>query len=166
MYRLKVPALIILMSAACYAQLKPAPRAVQEVADETMVIDDRGSRLEVLATLRAARESSASGEGKTHRVFATSQSAPIGVKQLGVVFNHAMQVRGFITGEISFKLKGGLQVTDWPDASSYPGLARLTAPNIYIVVARTPADFVRLTRRLQGRSDVEWVEPVVVYADQ
>ena len=165
MYRLAISALIFLINTACFAQIKPTPRMMQEVADESMVINDRGSKLEVLATLRATKEMSTSNEGKAHSVFKTSQSAPISVKQLGVVFNHAMQVQGYITGEISFKLKDALQAMDWPDKSSYPGLARLTAPNIYLVVARTPAEFVQLTKRLQSRPDMEWVEPIVVYGN-
>ena len=74
-----------------------------------------------------------------------------------------MQVQGYITGEIAFKMKGGAQATDRLDPTSYPGLAKLTNPNVYVVVARTPAEFLKLVKRLQGRNDMEWVEPVVTY---
>ena len=163
MYRLAISALIFLINTACLAQIKPTPRMMKDVADENMVINDRGSKLELLPTLRATEELSASKERKIRSVFKTSQSAPINAKQLGVVFNHAMQVQGYITGEISFKLKDTLQAVDWPDKSSYPGLAKLTGPNTYLVVARTPSEFVKLTKQLQARTDMEWVEPIVNY---
>jgi hypothetical protein len=82
---------------------------------------------------------------------------------LGVVFNHAMQVQGYITGEVAFKMKGTPQATNGFLVSLYPGLARLTGPNVYVVRARTPAEFVAVTKRLQARADVEWVEPIVTY---
>jgi hypothetical protein len=75
-----------------------------------------------------------------------------------------MQARGYITGEIAFRMRDGLQASDWLDKSSYPGLAKLTAPNVYLVVARTPSEFVELTRQLQARPDMEWVEPIVTYS--
>ena len=74
-----------------------------------------------------------------------------------------MQVQGYITGEIAFKMKDGVQATDRLDPASYPGLAKVTNPNVYLVVARTPPEFVELTKRLQARTDMEWVEPMVTY---
>jgi hypothetical protein len=50
MYRLAISALIFLVYTACFAQIKPTPRMMKDVADESMVIDDRGSKL-VLAAL-------------------------------------------------------------------------------------------------------------------
>jgi hypothetical protein len=134
------------------------------VIDESMVLDDRGSKLEVFPTLRAARKMSIAGKGAVHSEFAARKSLPINQQQLGVVFNHAMQARGYITGEIAFRMKDGLQATDWLDKSSYPGFAKLTAPNVYVVVARTPSEFVELAKRLQARPDMEWVEPIVTYS--
>ena len=48
-----------------------------------------------------------------------------------------MQVQGYITGEIAFKMTGGLEPTSDFDAALYPGLKKLTDPNVYIVVATT-----------------------------
>ncbi|MBN1571259.1 MAG: hypothetical protein JXA73_25715 [Acidobacteria bacterium] len=163
MYRSAIFMMFLFTSVACFAQLKPTPRVIKSVTDESMVIDDRGSKLEVFPALRAVRKMSTSGKGIAHSEFTAGKSAPISPRQLGVVFNYAMQVRGYITGEITFKMKDGLQASDWLDKSSYPGLAKLTAPNIYLVVARTPSEFVELTKRLQARTDMEWVEPVVIY---
>lgn len=166
MYRIAIFIMIVLASTACFAQIQPAQRAAQKVGNPSMVIDDRGSKLEVLPTMRAAQQLSTSGKRVVHSVFRASESEPIGPKQLGMVFNHAMQVQGYITGEIAFKMKDGLQATDRLDTASYPGLAKLTPPNIYLVVARTPAEFVELVKRLQGRPDMEWVEPMVTYGVQ
>jgi len=163
MYRIAISVMLFLASAVCFAQINPKPRVMQSVTDESMVIDDRGSKLEVFPTLRAAKILSTSEKGEAHSEFMARKSAPINRQQLGVVFNHAMQARGYTTGEIAFKMKDGLQAPDWLDKSSYPGLAKLTAPNIYLVVARTPAEFVKLTKQLQARTDMEWVEPIVTY---
>lgn len=163
MYRIAIFVVLALASTASCAQLQPTPRVIQKVADPSMVIDDRGSKLEVLPTRRAAQQMASSGKQLIHSVFLANQSAPISPQQLGVVFNHAMQVQGYITGEIVFKMKYGLQATDRLDPASYPGLAKLTNPNVYLVVARTPSEFVELVKRLQGRTDMEWVEPMVTY---
>jgi hypothetical protein len=163
MYRIAIFVMLALASTAGFAQLQPTPRVVQKVADPSMVINDRGSKLEVLPTMRAAQQLSISGKQIVHSVFPASESEPIGPQQLGMVFNHAMQAQGYITGEIAFKMKDGLQATDRLDTASYPGLAKLTNPNIYLIVARTPSEFVELVKRLQDRPDMEWVEPMVTY---
>jgi len=74
-----------------------------------------------------------------------------------------MQVRGYITGEIVFKWKDERQAIGLQETASYPGLTRLTAPDIYLVVAKTPSELVELVKRLQSRSDIEWVEPMEIY---
>ena len=163
MYRVAMLIILALSSTASCAQLQPAPRVIQKVVDPSMVIDDRGSKLEVIPTSRAVQQLSTSGKQVIHSVSPASQSAPINPQQLGVVFNHAMQVQGYITGEIVFKMKDGIQATDRLDPASYPGLAKLTNPNVYLVVERTPSEFVELVKRLQGRTDMEWVEPMVTY---
>lgn len=166
MYRTAIFVIMLsLATTAGFAQLQPTPRVTREVADPSMVIDDRGSKLEVLPTVRAAERLSTSGKHVVHSIFPASVSDPIRPPQLGIVFNHAMQVQGYITGEIAFRMKDGLQAIEWLDAASYPGLAKLTNPNIYLVAARTPAEFIELVKRLQGRSDMEWVEPMVTYGD-
>lgn len=163
MYRIAIAVMFFLTNAACFAQIKPTPMLMKSVADESMVIDDRGSKLELLPTMRATQKLSSSDNQVVHSVFEVDESAPISPQELGVVFNHAMQVQGYITGEIAFKMKDGLQATDMLDATSYPGLAKLTNPNIYLVVARTPSEFVKLVKLLQAQTDVEWVEPIVAY---
>jgi hypothetical protein len=128
-----------------------------------MVVNDRGALLEVLPTERATPSISKSGRHVVYHVAAKDASAAISPKQLGVVFNHAMQVQGYITGEIVFKFKGDSQPPSSFDAGAYPGFAKLTNPNVYLVVARSPLEFVNTVKRLQERTDLEWVEPMVVY---
>ncbi len=154
--------LIALIAAVgCQAQLAPIARDIPRIADQTMVIDDRGAIVELLPALRAAKVAEAGGVRMTHQVFRGSE--PFSPTTLGVVFNHAMQTRGFITGEIAFKMKSGVLAIETFDADSYPGLAKLTSTGVYEVVARTPAEFVTVFDRLKARSDVEWVEPFIVY---
>src|SRR4051812_45132572 len=85
----------------CVAQLRPIPRTFRSVENPSLVIDDRGSRLEVFPTKRAKLEISRSGRTVYH-VLPRDASAPISPKELGVVFNHAMQVEGYINGEVAF----------------------------------------------------------------
>jgi hypothetical protein len=126
-----------------------------------MVVIDRGAKLEVLPSKRATQTADSSGVRVVHRVTASSTSAPIGPDQLGVVYNHAMQQQGYITGEIAFKVKNGHVFSG--SSASYPRLKQLTKSAVYIVNARTPAEFIKVLKRLQARSDLEWVEPTVTY---
>ncbi len=81
---------------------------------------------------------------------------------MGVVFNHTLQIHGTLTGEISFKLKGTAGPSGF-DPAVFPTMAKLTNPNVYVVTAHTPVEFVSTFNALKARSDVEWVEPYVVY---
>jgi hypothetical protein len=102
------------------------------------------------------------GRVVSHHVTTSSATAPIGPRQPGVVFNHSMQQQGFITGEIAFKLRAGHATAELSPAL-YPGLKQITPPAIYVTNARTPAEFIKVLKRLQGRPEVEWVEPIVSY---
>ena len=126
MYRLTIFTLLVLSSTVGLAQLQPTPRVVQRVSDPSMVLDDRGTKLEVLPTSRATQQMASSGRQVVHSIFATSESAPINRQERGVVFNHSMQVQGYITGEIAFQMKNGVQAAGKLDPASYPGLAKLT----------------------------------------
>lgn len=142
------------------AQLTPAPRKAQAVADPALVFEDRGQKLEIFAHVRAtARKGTAPGTFE-HHLYSTSEAAQIGAGSLGVVFNHALQAPAFLTGEITFKPRADTLPPDM-DAARYPGLAKLTNPNIWLVVASTPKDFVALFNHLKARDDLEWVEAVV-----
>src|SRR5207253_5462147 len=68
---------------------------------------DLGAKLEVLPTRRAVQQSPSPGKQVVHSVYPAGAAEPISPQRLGVVFNHAMQAQGYITGEIAFKMKDG-----------------------------------------------------------
>lgn len=145
-----------------WAGLQPPTRTLQPITDTSMIVLDRGAKLEVFPTQRAVPESDTSGRVVAHRVMTASADSAINPQQLGVVFNHAMQHQGYISGEIAFKMKAGLKLSGF-SSSSYPGLKKITNPEVYVVNARTPAEFMTVLKRLQARGDLEWVEPTVIY---
>lgn len=145
------------------AQIVPATRTKPAaVADPAMVIQDRGQALEIYPTLRAAPNVKPGTPEVRHALSSATDSAPMGPRALGVIYNHALQVHGYLTGEIAFQPKGDAPPAGI-DATSYPGLAKITQPNTYVVLASTPKEFIALFNRLKARSDLEWVEAIVVY---
>ncbi|MDB6101976.1 MAG: hypothetical protein JWO52_1975 [Gammaproteobacteria bacterium] len=163
MNRLILSLVLLMTTGPALADLQAPARSVQPVADPTMVIIDRGATLEVLPTSRAMPHADASGRVVSHHVRASSATALIGPRQLGVVFNHSMQQQGFITGEIAFKLRAGHTTAELSPAL-YPGLKQIASPAVYVTNARTPAEFINIFKLLQGRPEVEWVEPIVSYS--
>jgi hypothetical protein len=145
-----------------WAGLPPPTRTLQPVTDPSMVVMDRGAKLEIFPTQRAVSQSDSNGREIVHRVVIASADSAISSLQLGVVFNHAMQQQGYISGEIAFKMKAGLKLSGFR-SSFYPGLKKITNPEVYVVNARTPAEFMSVLKRLQARGDLEWVEPTVIY---
>jgi hypothetical protein len=162
MERLIMFCVLAIVAGAARADLVAPVRALATISDPSMVVTDRGSQLEVFPTKRAVLQSDQSGRAAIHSVMATTASAPIGAQQLGVVFNHAMQQQGYISGEIAFMMKAGLKLSG-VSSSQYPGLKKITNPEVYVVNTRTPAEFMAVLKRLQARGDLEWVEPTVTY---
>ncbi len=154
--------LLLLTMAQSHADLQPPTRVLQQVANSANVIVDRGAKLEVFPSQRAVAQLGLSGREVAHRILTASADSAINAQQLGVVFNHAMQQQGYISGEIAFKMKAGLKLSGF-SSSSYPGLKKITNPEVYVVNARTPAEFMTILKRLQARGDLEWVEPTVIY---
>ena len=144
------------------AALEAPTRTLQPVADASMVVMDRGAKLEVLPNKRAMPQADVTSRVTIHRVVAASAGSMIGPQQLGVVFNHARQEQGYISGEIAFQMKSGLKLPGLSSAM-YPGLKKVTNPEVYVVNARTPAEFIAVLKRLQARDDLAWVEPTVTY---
>jgi hypothetical protein len=73
-----------------------------------------------------------------------------------------MQQRGVISGEIAFMMKPGASAITL-NSPDYPGLKRVLPTGLYVVNTRTPAEFLAVLKRLQGRPDLQWVEPTVQY---
>jgi hypothetical protein len=144
-----------------HAELQPPERTLRPVADESNVVIDRGAKLEVFANQRALPKADTSGRVVAHQLVPARPADPIGPRRLGVLFNHAEQQQGYITGEITFKVKDGHTFSGSP--ALYPGLKEITKPAVYVVNARTPGEFITLLKRLQARSDLAWVEPTITY---
>jgi len=142
--------------------MQPPAQTVKPISDLTNVVMDRGSRLEVFPNQRATPVTDPIGRGVRHRISAASLNAPVSSTQLGVVFNHEMQQQGYISGEIAFQPKAGGKPSGMP-AASYPGLKKITASGVYVVRATTPSEFMVVLKRLQARTDLLWVEPIVIY---
>lgn len=142
------------------AQLTPPSRPLAPIRDPAMVIMDRGTRLEVLPHERATAQADSVGQ-RVHHVVSSSSNAPITSDHLGVVFNHTMQQRGYITGEIAFKVTGSGVFRG--SSTLYPGLKKLPSKSVYEVQATSPGQFILLLKHLQSRHDLEWVEPVIIY---
>jgi hypothetical protein len=162
MNRLIFPIVLALIAGAAHAELTAPVRTIAPVTDPSMVVIDRGARLEVFPTKRAVPSADSAGRAITHRIVAARADAAIGPQNLGVVYNHAMQQQGYISGEIVFKMKAGRTVEGF-NPSLYPGLKKITNPEVYVINTRTPAEFLKALRRLQSRHDLEWVEPSVSY---
>jgi hypothetical protein len=154
--------ILTLVTSAAFADLRPLQRTLQPVIDPSMVAMDRGAKLEIFPTQRAVSQSDSNGREIVHHVVTASAASAISPQQLGVVFNHAMQQQGYISGEIAFKMKAGLKLSGFR-SSLYPGLKKITNPEVYVVNTRTPAEFMGVLKRLQARGDLEWVEPTVIY---
>jgi hypothetical protein len=162
MNRLITSLILLLLGCSAQAELSAPIRTVAPISDPSMVIMDRGAKLEVIPTKRAVPATDSAGRVVARRMTTSSADAPIGPLQLGVVFNHALQQQGYISGEIAFEMKAG-HTAEGFTASLYPGLKKITSPEVYVVNARTPAEFLKVMKRLLGRSDIEWVEPTVTY---
>ena len=78
------------------------------------------------------------------------------------MYNYAMQAYGLISGEISFKVRDGVD----PNAFSWgqtPRPRQLVGPTVLVVNAPTLDEFLRLMKMLRGDNRVLWVEPSVEY---
>jgi hypothetical protein len=162
MNRLILLIVLALIGCPAHAELTAPVRTIAPVTDPSMVVIDRGAELEVFPTKRAVPATDRAGRAIAHHVVAARADAAIGPQQLGVVYNHAMQQQGYISGEIVFKMKAGRTVEGF-SPSLYPGLKKITNPEVYVINTRTPAEFLKALKRLQSRSDLEWVEPSVTY---
>jgi hypothetical protein len=159
----RIASLVLILAAVqSHAQIQPPARVIQSVANPANVVIDRGAKLEIFPTQRAVPQSDSGGREVIQSVVTVNADSVIGPMELAVVFNHAMQQQGYISGEIAFKMKAGLKLSGFP-SSLYPGLKKITNPEVYVVNTRTPAEFMTVLKRLQGRGDLEWVEPTVVY---
>ena len=143
------------------AQIRAPSSAQRVVADQANVIMDRGAMLELLPSQRVVSVTAADGKPR-YSVTTAAPTSGINSMQMGLIFNHALQQTGVISGEISFQLKLGSTVSGWSE-SEFPGLRLIVKPDVYVVNTRTPEEFMAVLKRLQGSVDVTWVEPTIRY---
>ncbi len=163
MKKLSGAILLSLLAFSVNAQMRAAIRTVVPVTDPAMLVDDRGSKLEIFPTKRAAVGTDAAGRSSVQRVDVSSATTPFSRLQPGLVFNHAYQQYGYITGEIAFRLKGGGVPGAAFSSALYPNLKKIGTLDMYAVKVANPRMFIEVLKRLQARTDLDWVVPTVTY---
>jgi hypothetical protein len=162
-YRFLCLALFISASPWAGSQITPAPRTSVEIKNPQQVVEVQGAAIEVFPERRVTVQSFASGREVMRETAQTAGSAPLVESDGVLIYNHAYHAYGYATGEISFKFKAGKTPVSPLPAVQFPGFRRLGNLNAYVVYARTPVEFIELYRRLQERSDIEWVVPNIEY---
>ena len=163
--RMKCPTLAFwvgLLAPVLVSAATPAQPTHGQYRDPSMIVSDRGSLLELIPTERGQLNASAFGHRKIRILDRGTSSLPMGPSNLGVVFNHTIQHVGFINGEITFQIKNGHRL-DALSNSQLPGLRLVLKPNVYLVTARTPSEFLHTMRFLQTQAYLAWIEPNVIY---
>jgi hypothetical protein len=163
--KLLATGLVLLACSFTWTQGVVAATQARSIQDPQMVISG-SSKLELLPTSRAVPQPS-EGNFATpiFSIITTSANAPITNKQLAVAYNHALNTTVFLTGEVSFKLKAGANLsTLQADLQSVINVSPklLVPPSVYIFNATSPAQIVNLTNKLKASSAVEWAEAAVI----
>lgn len=162
-YRSLFALLIISASPWAASQITLTPRTPVEIKNPQQVVQVQGAAIEVFPERRVTVQSLASGREVMRETVQTAGSAPLDESDGVLIYNHAYQAYGYATGEISFKFKAGKTPASPLPAAQYPGFRRLGNLNAYVVYARNPVEFIELYRRLEERSDIEWVVPYIEY---
>lgn len=143
-----------------------AAPAIAPVA--ALTITDRGHTIELMQGMRARpAKAAASAPGvigtlRDHVLMKADNGAVLAVDAPAVVYNRTTRMYGLASGEIAFKLKPG-RTMPAEKAAALPGFISLVPPDVFAIAARSHAEYVRLVQQLQGRDDVEWVEPQIKY---
>ena len=157
---------LLLAATPGFGQIQPGAATRAKLADESALLADRGSTLDVYLAPRVVLAVSGAGRPSIKSVTRTSANSPLSASQRAVVFNRDAQQYGYITGEISFKLKAGVPGTPNWFATFTPKIARLGSLNLYVVNAGSVSEFLQTMNSLKVNADVEWVEPSVTYGGE
>ena len=155
--------LACLVAVPCFGQIRAQTVAPTKLADESVVVMDRGSTLDVYLAPRVTLQAAAVGRQTIKAVTRTSATSSMGPSDRGVVFNRDIQQYGYISGEISFALKSVVRAAPSWVQSFAPKIKRLGDLNLYVVNAGSVSEFVQTMSLLSANADVEWVEPIVIY---
>lgn len=161
MNRILIATLISLASVAAVAQLQAPKRIPMAVKNPDMVMETRGAKIEIYPERRVSIIKSTAGQTAMREVTDGGAAATISARAPALVFNHAYQQYGYATGEIAFKFKAFAPT----DVSAAVGSTarKVGTLDMYVVNAKTPAELVSLTEKLQTRADIQWVVPTVTY---
>jgi hypothetical protein len=138
-------------------QVAPSPPAQSRVDRFTgtslgVVLDRRANR-------RVVRDGS---DSRVASVDIASSAEALSYQRSGVVYNYAMQSYGLISGEISFKVRDGVNSASFAWGQT-PLPRRLVGPTVLVVNAPSLDEFMRVMKMLRGDNRVLWVEPSVEY---
>ena len=162
MKKIMLVLLSLSVSVPAVAQLRPPQRDAVRILNPDMVIETRGARIEIYPERRVDLLSNAQGVTTMRERAATASatSAPLSSRP-ALVFNHAYRQYGYASGEITFKFKREVARPPLTDIS--PEARKIGNLDMFVVTAKSPADFVALVERLRARPDLEWVEPTISY---
>lgn len=124
----------------------------------------------IYGLLPAKRVSIAAGESANGRaamlsVSTSSIDGAISPSLKGVIYNYAMQKYGLFSGEISFAVQSGSDVSAFKwDANEVPH--PLGPQDVYVVNVGSGAAFVRVFNMLSTTKAIKWVEPSIEYVNQ
>ena len=111
------------------------------------------------ANRRVVRDGS---DSRVASVDIASSAESLSFERSGVVYNYALQSYGLISGEISFKVRDGVNPVSFAWGQT-PSPQRLVGPTVFVVNAPSLDEFLRVMRMLRGDNRVLWVEPSVEY---
>lgn len=93
----------------------------------------------------------------------SAQEPSINLGQYGVVFNHAMQAYGALTGEVSFRADGPAAADVAAQAAGLKNLVRMGSSDYYVGHAHSPEQLRDALQRLRALPSVQDAQWVVIY---
>ena len=144
--------LLLLNLGMAFGQLNAPSNPVPDkpVLNESLVVQLRTRKVEVLAGVRATKLSN----GK-YQLF--NSEAAYSKDIYGAAYDHTQKAYVFLTGEVSFKLLSGYDLSSL--ASTISLRSKLIAPpNTYVLSVNSPTELVSVFNLLKSNQMIEWVE--------
>jgi hypothetical protein len=156
-------ALLLGVQSASWAQELQPLQVLLSPPAQNRVERFTGTNLGVVVDRRANRRVVSDGtDSRVASVDVASSAEAISYQRSGVVYNYAMQSYGLISGEISFKVRDGVNSASFAWGQT-PLPRRLVGPTVLVVNAPSLDEFMRVMKMLRGDNRVLWVEPSVEY---
>lgn len=135
-------------------------RTGQRTPNQEFLIEAKGSKFEVIQDRRAHTTEK---HGNFERATASVDEA-FNRKNLGIIIDHNIGVEVATTGEITFKLKNGVN-QDIISSLMLPNVILVMKPDIFVVKTSTPRQLVMIARKLNASPVVEWAEPYTIHGN-